>query len=228
MTLHRPMSTSDCNTVAKVNATHVTYTNRLYIFAKKFPIQTANDASMSISCSYPLSVNIALNVSLRPVIGTTVLNDVTGNGSYVAAMLAYTDNTFTTPLSDSNPLTVENKIYLSVLIPDLDVKTFKLKVVNIYASPTNSSDKKYNLLQNGCPGSDVPADQLTVDSNGVGTESRFAMKVFKIANSNAVYLFADLVLCTNNCATNCSSTQSKSDVSQKIDGKVGIYLDAWA
>ncbi|XP_077314452.1 uromodulin-like isoform X3 [Lithobates pipiens] len=225
MTIHRPLTTSDCNTATLMNATHVTYTNRLNIFAKTFPIQTTNDASMSMSCSYPLYVAVTLNVPVKPVFGTTVINGPTGNGSYAAVMIAYTDSTYTTPLSDSDILTVEDIIYLSVGVPDLDVNTFKLKVVNIYASPSDSSDQKYYLLQNGCQVSGVSPDQLTVDSNGNGTESRFAMKVFKITSSNSIYLYADLRLCTTDCITTCSS-QSKSDVSQNIAGRVRIYLDA--
>ncbi|XP_073457277.1 uncharacterized protein [Aquarana catesbeiana] len=201
MTLHRPLITSDCNTEAVVNSSHVTYTNQLYIFGKTDPIRTQNDAVMNISCSFPLHMNVKSNVTLHPLPETTVINVPTGDASYTAVMMAYKESTYTTPLSEDDPLTVEDIIYLSVRVPDLDVNTFKLKVVNIYASPTNSSDQKYYLLQNGCPGSDVPADQLTVDSNGVGIESRFAMKVFRITSSSTVYLYADLALCTTDCNT---------------------------
>ncbi|XP_073459753.1 pancreatic secretory granule membrane major glycoprotein GP2-like [Aquarana catesbeiana] len=224
MTIHRPLTASDCNTASVVNATHVTYTNQLNMFAKKYPIQTANDAVMSLSCSFPLNVNVNVPIIVPVKPGTTVITGPTGDGSYTAVMMAYTDSTYTTLLSDSDTLTVEDNIYLAVQVPDLDVNTFKLKVVNIYASPINSSDQKYYLLQNGCPASDISPDQLTVDSNGVGTESRFAMKVFKIASSNSVYLYAELRLCSTDCTTTCSS--SKSDVSQDIAGRVSIYLNA--
>ncbi|XP_040182644.1 pancreatic secretory granule membrane major glycoprotein GP2-like [Rana temporaria] len=218
MIIYRPVISSLCNTVPVMNATHVTYTNLLYIFAKTYPIQITNDATVNVSCSYPLNLNIIRNK-------TTIINGPSGNGSYVALMTAYTDNTFTTPLSDSDNLQVEDTVYISVQVPDLDVNAFKLKVVNIYASPTNSSDKRYYLLQNGCPGSDVSADQLTVESNGVGAEARFDMKVFQIANSNAVYLFADLALCTTDCATNCDF-QSRSLMIQPVAGDTGTFLNA--
>ncbi|XP_077314456.1 pancreatic secretory granule membrane major glycoprotein GP2-like [Lithobates pipiens] len=225
LTLQRPLIASDCNTKAVLNATHVIYTNQLYIFGKTDPIRITNDAVLDISCAYPLNVNAKLNVTLHPVIGTTVINGPTANASYVAVMVAYTDNQYTIPLSDSDTLTVEDTIYLSVKVPDLDVNSFKLKVVNIYASATNSSDQKYYLLKNGCAGSDVPPDQLTVESNGVGIESRFPMKVFKISNSNTVYLYADLALCTTDCTTTCGSL-AKDASSPDIAGRVSIFLDA--
>ncbi|XP_073457270.1 pancreatic secretory granule membrane major glycoprotein GP2-like [Aquarana catesbeiana] len=225
MTLYRPLISSDCNTAAELNTTHVIYTNHLYIFGKTNPIRITNDAVMNISCAYPLNINVALNVTLHPILGTTEINGPNGTGSYAAIMMAFKDSQYSIPLSEDDSLMVEDTIYLSVRVPDLDVNTSKLKVVNIYASPTNSSDQKYYLLQNGCPGSDVPADQLTVDSNGVGIESRFAMKVFQIANSNAVYLFADLKLCTTDCATTCPS-QAKDASSDGIAGRVNIFLNA--
>ncbi|XP_077312069.1 uromodulin-like [Lithobates pipiens] len=68
MILHRPSIASDCNTVAMLNATHVIYRNQLYIFAKTEPIQTQNDVIMNISCSYPLNMEVGLDVTLHPVI----------------------------------------------------------------------------------------------------------------------------------------------------------------
>ncbi|XP_073457494.1 pancreatic secretory granule membrane major glycoprotein GP2-like [Aquarana catesbeiana] len=225
MTINRPLITSDCNTAAELNATHVIYTNQLYIFGKTNPIRITKDAVLNISCAYPLNINVKLNVTLHPILGTTVINGPAGNGSYAAVMMAFTDNTYTTALSEQDTLKVEDTIYLSVQVPGLDANTFKLKVVNIYASPTNSSDQKYYLLKNGCPASDVSPDELTVDSNGVDTESKFPMKVFQIANSNAVYLFADLSICTADCTTTCSS-QAKDASSDVIAGRVSIYLNA--
>ncbi|XP_040182643.1 uncharacterized protein LOC120915895 [Rana temporaria] len=225
MIIYRPLIYSDCNTEAMVNATHVTYTNQLYISAKTDPIQTQNDVVMNISCSLPLNINVALNVTLHPVLGSTEINDFTVNASYAAVMMAFKDNTYTTLLSEDDPLTVEDPIYLSVQVPDLNVNTFKLMVVNIYASPTNSSDQMYYLLKDGCPSSDVSADELTVDSNGVGAESRFLMKVFQITDTNIMYLYADLALCTTDCASNCSP-QFGSLIIQPITGNTGTFLDA--
>ncbi|XP_040182459.1 uromodulin-like [Rana temporaria] len=225
MTIHFPVTSPLCNTVPVPNTTHVTYSNQLYIFAKTDPIQTTNDAVMNFSCSYPLNINVTLNVTLHPVIGSTVISGPSGNGSYVAVMLAYKDE-FITPLSDSVTLKVEDTVYISVQVPDLDVNAFKLKVVNIYASATELGVPKYYLLQNGCPAKDVSADQLSVVSNGYATESRFAMKVFKIASSDNVYLYADLALCT---AADCNSTCTSRSVSRDspdIAGRVSIYLNA--
>ncbi|XP_040182642.1 uncharacterized protein LOC120915894 [Rana temporaria] len=219
MTLHRPLTASDCNTDAVMNSSHVTYTNLLYIFAKKNPIQIRDDFVMNISCSEPL--NADPNVTLGP----EEKNGLTADGSYTVYMTAYKDNQFITQLSDSDILHVGDTIYISVLIPDLDTTAFHLKVASIYASPNESSSIKYYLLQDGCPSSNISAGDLTVDSNGVGTESRFSLKVFKISSSYSVYLYAEVVLCISNCITNCSS-QSRSKIIQPIAGRASIFLDA--
>ncbi|XP_073459751.1 uromodulin-like [Aquarana catesbeiana] len=226
MTINHSVASSLCNTVPVVNSgnSEVTYSNQLLIFGKTDPIRTTNDVAMKISCSYPLFINVTLNVTLHPVLGTNVINGPAGDASYVAVIAAFKDNTFTIPLSDSDPLTVEDIIYISVSVPALDANTFNLSVLNIYASPTNASDQKYYLLQNGCPASDVSVDQLTVVNNGNGTEARFAMKVFKIASSNNVYLYAELSLCTTNCTT--CGPKSRSSDSSDIAGTVSIYLNA--
>ncbi|XP_040182454.1 uromodulin-like [Rana temporaria] len=225
MTLHRPLITSDCNTEAVMNATHVTYTNQLYMLAKTKPIQTINYAVMNVSCSYALRLNASLNMTLHPILGITIIPSSIANGTYTVYMVAYTDNTYVTPLTESSPLYVEDTIYISVFIPDLTANAYNLKVVNLYASPDNSSSLQYYLLQNECPASGVGAGLLTVNNNGAGLEARFAMKVFQIANSNNVYLFADVAICVGSCNLTCSS-QSKSGDSQDIAGRVGLFLNA--
>ncbi|XP_077314444.1 pancreatic secretory granule membrane major glycoprotein GP2-like [Lithobates pipiens] len=225
MTLHRPLISSDCNTEAVINSTHVTYTNQLLMFAKTNPIQTVNDAVMNISCTYALRLNASLNMTLRPILGITIIPSSIANGTYTVYMVAYTDNTYLTPLTESDPLYVEDAIYISVVIAELNAKALNLKVVNLYASPDNTSSLKYYLLQNECPASGVGAGLLTVNNNGFGIEARFAMKVFQIANSNSVYLYADVAICVGSCDLTCSS-QSKSDDSQNIAGSVGLFLNA--
>ncbi|XP_073457271.1 uromodulin-like [Aquarana catesbeiana] len=225
MTIHRSSIKYDCNTDSVVSSLDKINLNQLYILGKTNPIRLTNDAVVNVSCSFPLYMNISLNVTLHPVTGISVINGPTANATYTALMMAFKNPDFTTPLSDSDTLKVEDTIYISVLIPDLAANTLNLKVLNIYASPTESSTIRYYLLQKGCPASDVSADQLTVVNNANGTEARFAMKVFKIASSDNVYFYAELRLCTStDCTTTCS--QSKSDVSQDFAGRVSIYLNA--
>ncbi|PIO27724.1 hypothetical protein AB205_0183490, partial [Aquarana catesbeiana] len=169
------------------------------MFAKTNPIQTINDAVMNISCTYALRLNTSLNMTLHPILGITIIPSSIANGTYSVYMVAYTDNKYLTPLTESDPLYVEDTIYISVFIPDLNANTLNLKVVNLYASPDNSTSLQYYLLQNDCPASGVGSGLLTVNNNGVGIEARFAMKVFQIANSNSVYLYAEVAICIGSC-----------------------------
>ncbi|XP_072277761.1 pancreatic secretory granule membrane major glycoprotein GP2-like [Pyxicephalus adspersus] len=140
-------------------------------------------------------------------------------------MVAYKDITFTTLLSDNDPLYVEDTVYISVVIPDLDTNNFKVKVTNMYAFPGEAIFPKYNLLTNGCNPGGLAANQMTTIQNGVNNEARFAMKVFQISGFNSVKITADVVICTDNCATDCSS-QGKSADNQADAVTVSISLDA--
>ncbi|XP_018432059.1 PREDICTED: alpha-tectorin-like [Nanorana parkeri] len=211
MGIHRALATTDCGTTAESNATHVTYRNRLYIFAKTSPIITRKNVVMNISCTYPLTINnVALNISLNPVLGSTEITVPGSNANFTVSMVAYTEDTFTTVLSAADPLYVEDIIYISVIIPDLDVNSFKLKVVRIYATGDGSDTTQYNLLENGCPATSEAAGLLSVISNGNGTEAQFKLKVFQIATSSGVRLSADVVICkaTDICVPDCFKAKS--------------------
>ncbi|XP_018432071.1 PREDICTED: uromodulin-like [Nanorana parkeri] len=227
MGIHRALDTTDCGTTSESNATHVTYSNRLYIFAKMSPIITRKNVVMNISCTYPLnSNNVTFNISLNPVLGSTEITVPGSSASFTVNMVAYTDDTFTTALSSTTDLYVEQIIYISVIIPELDVGSFKLKVVRIYATGDGSNATQYNLLVDECPATGITADLLYVINNGNNNEARFRMKVFQIAGSSSVRLFADVVVCKasdTSCARNCTA-QSKSAKSEESGATVSVIL----
>ncbi|XP_072282850.1 uromodulin-like [Pyxicephalus adspersus] len=225
LAFHQPLTVGDCGTTADANGTHVTYKNKLYIFGQTVPIQTRKDVVMDVSCSYPVNINVALNVTLHPIIGSTVINGPTSNGSFIANMMAFTDSEFSIHLSESDTLLVEDTLYISIVVPSLD-SNLKLKVLRIYASPDNSSSIQYNLLSNGCPDSGLTAGLLTVNSNGLGNEARFTMKVFQITNSNTVYLSADLQICADNCVPDCNSPSQSRSADSQSGGTVSMFLEA--
>ncbi|KAG8588734.1 hypothetical protein GDO81_006079 [Engystomops pustulosus] len=224
MTLHRSLAPGDCGNTLYVNSSHVIYSNHLYIHAKTSPIQTRNDVNLSISCVYPLNSTITLNVTLKPVIGTTVINIPDTQTTLPVNMVVYKDNIFSTLLSVDDPLYVDSTVYLSVYIPDINVDTFKIKVLRIYASPAENGPT-FDLLKDGCPTTGLTANLLSVANNGNSSESRFLMKVFQITGYKTLNITAELQICTQNCQIDCS-TQSKSASSQGNTGFVSVLLTA--
>ncbi|XP_068098827.1 pancreatic secretory granule membrane major glycoprotein GP2-like [Hyperolius riggenbachi] len=218
------LTADNCNTTVEINATHVTYWNSMYIFAKTIPIQTRPDVVARVSCSYPLNMSVQLNIALHPVLGSTTI-DVPGiNGQFALNIAAYTDSSFTTLLSDTALLYVDDTVYISVRVENLDISTFNLNVKRIYATPGAAAFPQYDLLVNGCPAGGLTSDLMTVIRNRNGSESLFAMKVFQIAGFSSIQLTAEVVLCTNDCK-DCNS-RSLSTANEGISTSVSVYLDA--
>nr|DBA16437.1 TPA: hypothetical protein GDO54_003829 [Pyxicephalus adspersus] len=218
MTFHRPLTNSD---FVELNMTHVTYWNTLSVLARTIPLQIQEDFSMNVSCSYPLRLNVQLNTTLHPILGTTMINSPGKN--YIVHMAVYKDISFSTLLPGNESIYSDNAVYVSVVIPDLDVDTFKIKVVRIYTSPGESDTPQYDLLFNGCPANNLTADTVNVMMNGISKESRFILNVFQISNLIHIKLSADVVLCTDDCISNCSSQTQPTD-HQSNETTISVFL----
>ncbi|XP_068125329.1 uromodulin-like [Hyperolius riggenbachi] len=224
MALHRPLRNNDCNNTITINASHVTFIYKLYIFGKEIPVQTRNNIIMNVSCTYPLSMSVQLNV-LLPVLGTTTINVPGTNINLTLSMVVYKDSAFSSLLSEDDLLFLGDTIYISVVVPALDVTHYKLLVTTIYATGQGTNTTNYDLLVNGCPASGLADGLITVISNGNYSESRFAMKTFQISGSESVILYAVVLICTESCIPDCSS-QRKLPKTQGKPATVSLSLGA--
>ncbi|XP_040278171.1 alpha-tectorin-like [Bufo bufo] len=198
MSFHRPLISKDCGNNVYMNSTHVTFSNRLRIYAKTQPILSRQDVIMNFSCIFPLFINVHLNFTVKPILGSTQINVPGTLSSFTVDMFIYKDADFTTLLTENESVYVESTLYISLIIPSLEVENFKIKVLDLYAS-VSESGPTYYLLQDGCPTSGITADLMSVLNNGNSTEARFAMKVFQIAGSSTVSLTAKVKICTVDC-----------------------------
>ncbi|XP_075710872.1 pancreatic secretory granule membrane major glycoprotein GP2-like [Rhinoderma darwinii] len=223
MTVHRPLTSNDCGNNVYINSTHVTYSNKLYIYAMTSPIAFRNDVILNVSCIYALNLNVQLNFTLKPIIGSTEINVPGTLSSFTVNMVIYTDADFGVLLTENEQVYVESTVYVSVIIPSLETETFKLKVLDIYAE-VSESGPTYYLLKDGCTTSGLTADLMSVLSNGISSESRFSMKVFQISGSSIVNLYAKVKICTDDCQTNCTAgTKSSSNQDQTALLNVLLY-----
>ncbi|KAG8588736.1 hypothetical protein GDO81_006080 [Engystomops pustulosus] len=218
MALHRPLSTNDCGNNVYINSTHVIYSNKLYIYG------IFQNFIINISCIYPLYTRVSVNFAIRPLIGVTQISIPGTLSTLTVTMVIYKDVGFSSLLNENEPVYVESTLYVAVMIPNLDVENFKIKVLDIYASASESGPTFY-LLQDGCPTSGLTAELMAVISNGESSESRFAMKVFQISGFYTVNLKAVLKLCTDDCQTNCTvGGRSASSRDQTV--LVSLFLTA--
>ncbi|XP_077314440.1 uncharacterized protein LOC143934576 [Lithobates pipiens] len=222
MTFHRPLMNNDCGDIVELNTTHVTYRNTLNIFAVTTPLQTREDFAVNISCTYPLRLNVPPNATLNPILGTTLMSLPGTNTDYTVIMAAYGDNSFSTLLPATDPIYPDGAVYISVGIPDLDFNIFKTKVLRIFVS-SEESNTPQDLLLDGCPTINQTTDIVTVISNGIGNESRFIIKNLQFPNLVGFRLSADVILCTDNCTSGCSSQTQSTDPQGNIS-TVSIFL----
>uniref|UniRef100_A0A8C5LKS1 ZP domain-containing protein n=1 Tax=Leptobrachium leishanense TaxID=445787 RepID=A0A8C5LKS1_9ANUR len=150
-------------------------------------------------------MSVALHTALKPVMGTHAIIVPGANGEFTVTMMAWEDGAFTIPLTDNSVVTVEDTIYISIIVPDVVADSFSVNVIRIYASATpGSSAIQYDLLTDGCPAEGLSHGLMGVTQNGNSFEALFAMKVFKISGSELVYLSADVSICNGTCEKDCS------------------------
>ncbi|OCT91995.1 hypothetical protein XELAEV_18015052mg [Xenopus laevis] len=215
------IGTGECGNIKTENSSHITYSNILYINSKTSAFITKNNITISFSCSIPRNMDIGsfpLNVVAKNV-SLTIPGVI---GKITLTMEIYTDSAFTTPVTTSTQLVVEQTVYVSLVMQTVDI--YALKVVNMYVSNSSnpSADPRYYLLQNGCPNLNLGAFQLAPIWNGQFTQARFQMKMAKISGSDFIYLYANVAMCNNSCTQNCNS---RSAIDQSYDSTIGVRLD---
>ncbi|XP_077154863.1 pancreatic secretory granule membrane major glycoprotein GP2-like [Ranitomeya variabilis] len=227
---HNPMSTAKCGNKLEVNATHAIYSNILHIYPEELTVITRNNATANLSCVYPLIYPVSLNITLKPVSGSTDISVPGVTGALTVIMTVFVDDQFSQPVTADTVLTVAQTVYIQVLMPDLDADEFNIKVMRLYATP-GATDPGTGLVFNltsgsdGCPDPQYGVGVISVLNNGNGTEARFAMKVFQITNQVYVSLYAVVTICASNCAVNCNE---KSGSSSTSDNVATIRLDLTA
>ncbi|XP_063309334.1 uromodulin-like [Pelobates fuscus] len=219
-----PLKTGSCGNVVAVNNSNVTYSNTLYISPKISTIISRNYFNVSFSCSFPLNISVALNTTLKPIIGSTQITVPEVNAVYTVNMAAYVNEEFSSLLTEEYVLYVEDNVYISVNIPDLDGKAFSLIVDSIYAYPDDSNTISYALLSNGCPAGDLTSGLMSVINNGNGTEARVIMKAFQITGSNTVNLRAVVKICNATCVPNCNVRADSSAGSARSQNSADVTL----
>ncbi|XP_056413430.1 pancreatic secretory granule membrane major glycoprotein GP2-like isoform X2 [Hyla sarda] len=226
---HNPMNTAKCGNTLLVNATHIIYSNILHIYAEQRTIVSRNNATVNLSCAYPLSFPVSLNVTLKPITGITGLSVPGVTGSFPITMAAFTDSSFTVPVTADTVLLVEQVIYIQVWIPNLQADSFAVKVIRLYATPGGSTPQDgliFNLTSgiDGCP-DPTYGDQISVLQNGNGSLTRFALKVFKITGQDLLNLYADVTICTSACEANCIKKDLGSSAPENV-ATVRLPLEA--
>ncbi|XP_069828658.1 pancreatic secretory granule membrane major glycoprotein GP2-like [Dendropsophus ebraccatus] len=169
--------------------------NTVHIDILKSPLITVNQLNFTFTCSMNLSMQISLNSSLHPIVGTTILQGINGTGSFPLTMAAFRDDKFTNVISQSDTVTVGTDIFLGLFVTAADGNLLTLRVVNCVASPTNSRSDAASvpLVTGGCAAGGYIS--TVVEQNGVSLEARIRVGSFRFQSTDSVYVFCDVRLC---------------------------------
>ncbi|XP_069612553.1 uromodulin-like [Ranitomeya imitator] len=205
-----------CGNIITNESKIIYFSNTIHIDILPNKLITVNPLRFNFTCAYNLTMQIALNMTLHPLVGTTTIPGINGTGSFDLTMAAYRDSSYNIPFTQDDLLTVGTDIFLGLFVTGADGNLFALRVENCFASPTNSSsDTSVNIVTGGCPGSDVSTN---IKQNGESLEARIRFSLFKFQATDSVYVFCDVRMCAkgNDCVKSCSSKSSKSSNTNQV------------
>ncbi|XP_053562922.1 pancreatic secretory granule membrane major glycoprotein GP2-like [Bombina bombina] len=213
-----------CGNRVTIDSVKVSYTNTLQINIQNKSLLTVNPVEMNFTCSYNLTMQISLNVTLKPIISITYLTGPNGEGSYPLTFAAYKNPDYTVPFEQADTVVVGTYIYLGLFITGADGDTFALRTVQCWATPTNNRNdpNAVVLVKDGCA---VNEDVETlVEKNGESLESRIRISSFQFRDQNEVYVFCNTRLCekSEGC-TGCLSGKASKDGSGQVS--ISLKLD---
>ncbi|XP_071976590.1 uromodulin-like [Engystomops pustulosus] len=208
------LEAGNCGLQSYQNSTHVTYVSKLFITSEASGIITRNESlTVSMSCSYPLDMQITLSQALMAIVKSVVVS-VGGTGQFTVSMALFTDSSYKYPYTGSQVLlSVKDTLYIGAYIQGGDNSTFVVLMKNCYATPSSDPNDpvKHYIIKDSCP--NKQDSSISVPQNGVSREGRLQVQMFKFVGDayDSVYLHCALGLCntvTGSCVPTCSGGRS--------------------
>uniref|UniRef100_A0A8C5P9L2 ZP domain-containing protein n=1 Tax=Leptobrachium leishanense TaxID=445787 RepID=A0A8C5P9L2_9ANUR len=225
-----PGRAGTCGNIMSKSTSQVTYTNTLVITKySSIGILSTRKISAQFSCTYNLTMDVALSTVIKPVMSSQILATGGSGAEAITTIAAYDSSSYTQPIMQTNQeqLTIGSTLYFGMftLFPD---PVFVLRVETCYSTPTSdgSGSIKVMLIQGGCPTSDGP--YIKVEENGQSKEVRFSVVMFAFSGYETVYIFCETRLC-NTASSSCNGClTSREDISGLETFSLGpfAYIDA--
>ncbi|XP_066239567.1 pancreatic secretory granule membrane major glycoprotein GP2-like [Saccopteryx leptura] len=208
-----PPQAHACGNILERNETHAIYRNTLSL-ADEFILRETK-LSVHFQCAYPLDMQVSLQTALRPIVSSVNIS-LAGEGEFTVRMALFRDQNYTLPFEGAEALlSLNSTLYVGAFLERGDTGRFRLLLRNCYATPTaNRTDPvKYFIIRDSCPNEHDPT--LSVEENGVSSEGRFSLQMFRFAGSyDLVFLHCEVRLCdalSQQCEPFCSGSQLRRE-----------------
>ncbi|XP_065666322.1 ZP domain-containing protein isoform X3 [Hydra vulgaris] len=136
--------------------------------------------------------------------------ETSGTGKFNLSMNIYSDDSYTTFLSQKNQEDLvynQPKIFLELKL-NSDEEDFIIKLITCYATPDNNPQNviQYKYIQNGCP-----LDSTILFYDGTNKKiNRFSINTFRFVNYSSVFLFCNVGVCSKT-SVDCHETQCNNN-----------------
>ncbi|OCT64259.1 hypothetical protein XELAEV_18045361mg [Xenopus laevis] len=203
-----------CGGQIKVNATHFTYINTVYVSPKSDEMIQRGEIALEVFCSYERNMQVSLWTAINPVLSSVNIS-VGGTGSYTARMSLFQNWDYSRPYEGSEIwLSTETVLYVGVMVEETKEPQFVLQMKDCYATPTRDSGHpvKYYIIKNNCPNVNDPT--VFMEENGKSLSGRFSVQLFKFVGYNTLFLHCQIRMCdtsTEICIPVCRMKSSSID-----------------
>ncbi|XP_041434761.1 uromodulin-like [Xenopus laevis] len=203
-----------CGGQIKVNATHFTYINTVYVSPKSDDMIQRGEIALEVFCSYERNMQVSLWTAINPVLSSVNIS-VGGTGSYRATMSLFQNWDYSMPyMGPEIWISAETLLYVGVMVEETKEPQFVLQMKDCYATPTSDSGHpvKYYIIKNNCPNVNDPT--VFMEENGISLSGKFSVQLFKFIGYNTIFLHCQIRLCdksTEICIPVCRVKSSSTD-----------------
>ncbi|XP_069497601.1 IgGFc-binding protein-like [Ambystoma mexicanum] len=216
----------NCGSKLTVNSTHAIYSNAVeghYIQQAGQIILQDKIIHIDFSCAYPLNINLSFLWAIHVVPSVLNMSLPNGKGNLEASLILYKDSNYSTLIPVCPViLTINERVYISIEVADIDTSQFALRLGSCWATPTTdpASTTKWDLIQNGCPA--THNGSVILEGENQANIKRFSFSVFEfISGSHMIYIHCKVDLCnvrTSLCTPICSSRAARALQSSPAEG----------
>ncbi|OCT61622.1 hypothetical protein XELAEV_18047650mg, partial [Xenopus laevis] len=167
-----------CGGQIKVNATHFTYINTVYVSPKSDDMIQRGEIALEVFCSYERNMQVSLWTAINPVLSSVNIS-VGGTGSYRATMSLFQNWDYSMPyMGPEIWISAETLLYVGVMVEETKEPQFVLQMKDCYATPTSDSGHpvKYYIIKNNCPNVNDPT--VFMEENGISLSGKFSVQLF--------------------------------------------------
>ncbi|KAM5322369.1 uncharacterized protein AAES06_015745 isoform 2-T2 [Glossophaga mutica] len=200
-----------CGLRLSTNSSHALYSLEEQLLQDLPDFTTSNSTMLSLSCVYPLVVNVSQTHPYPVTSFPYSTIHVPGIGDTIVILGIFTDPELSSPL-ENKPSPLGKPLYVVLRATSSDPDRFALVANEVFTSTsismTGAAKATYHFVKESCPVSHRLLWGLR--DNGASLEVTLAFRLFRL-NSDMLYLHGRVTLCDKQAGRPCQPTCSQKN-----------------